>query len=104
MSAKANTTVRMFGALHTIRKDRGLPSRAEVSVPEGGCAALKIARDLELPLEKIEAVFVNFKVCSLDHKVEPGDRVAFIPTGIPGSARLLLGIDQAGQQRGSALS
>lgn len=92
MSAKANTTVRMFGALHTIMKERGLASQAEVAVPPGGCAAEAIARELELPLEKIEGVFINHKAYTLDHAVQPGDRVAFIPTGIPGSARLLVGI------------
>ena len=93
MSSQANTTVRMFGALHTIRKERQLPSQAEVCVPEGGCAARQIALDLGLPLEKIEAVFVNHKVYPLDHNVQPGDRVAFVPQGIPGAARLLLGIN-----------
>lgn len=95
MSSKANTTVRMFGALHTFRKDRGLPSQAEVNVPEQGCAAVEIARGLQLPLEKIEAVFVNHKAYSLDHEVYPGDRVAFVPTGVPGPGRMLLGIRNA---------
>lgn len=96
MSSTANTTVRMFGALHTIRKDRGLASQAEVTVPKGGCAATAIARELDLPMDKIEAVFINHKVYTLDHTILPGDRVAFVPTGIPGSVRLLLGIDQPG--------
>jgi len=102
MSAKANTTVRMFGALHTIRKNRGLASQADVAVPQGGCAAEAIARELDLPLEKIEAVFINHKAYTLDHDVQPGDRVAFVPTGVPGPARLLLGIEQVG--RGSTPS
>lgn len=96
MSTRANTTVRMFGALHTVRKNRGLPSQAEVAVPEGGVSAAAIARDLELPMEKVEAVFVNHRAYGLEHRVEPGDRVAFIPTGIPSPERLLLGIRQAG--------
>lgn len=96
MSSKANTTIRMFGALHTFRRDRGLAPEAEVDVPEEGCAASAIARQLDLPVDKIEAVFINRKVYTLEHFIRPGDRVAFIPTGIPGSARLLLGIDQAG--------
>ncbi|WP_129126563.1 MoaD/ThiS family protein [Geomonas oryzae] len=83
MSTKANTTVRMFGALHTVRKNRGLPSQAEVDVPEDGVSAASIAHDLDLPMEKVEAVFVNHRVYTLDHKVKPGDSVAFIPTGIP---------------------
>jgi molybdopterin converting factor small subunit len=86
------STVRMFGALHTIRKDLGLPSVVEVTIPSGGCAATTLARELDLPLDKIEAVFVNRKVYNLDRSIQPGDRVAFVPTGIPGPARGLLGI------------
>lgn len=99
MSANENTTVRMFGALHTIRKERGLASQAEVNVPTGGCAAESIARQLDLPLEKIEGVFINHKAYTLDHCVQPGDRVAFIPIGIPGSARLLVGIFHTDQKQ-----
>ena len=98
MSTQGNTTVRMFGALHTIRKDRGLESVAEVSIPSGGCAASVLADQLELPLEKIEAVFVNHKVYGLGHLIQPGDKVAFVPTGIPGPARGLLGIHRANSQ------
>lgn len=98
MSMQIRTTVRMFGALHTFRREQGLQSTAEVSIPVGGCLACELARELELPLEKIEAVFVNHIVHGLDHRIQAGDRVAFIPTGIPGPGRLLLGIASAGQQ------
>ena len=98
MSTQRTTTVRMFGALHTIRKDRGLASVTEVSIPSCGCAASVLARELNLPLEKIEAVFVNHKVYGLGHHIQPGDRVAFVPTGIPGPARGLLGIYGANQR------
>jgi len=91
------TTVRMFGALHTIRVNRGLAAIAEVSIPSGGCAASALARELDLPLDKIEAVFVNHKVYGLEHRIQTGDRVAFVPTGIPGPARTLLGIRGAGK-------
>lgn len=97
MSSSMMTRVRMFGALHTLRKDRGLPSETEVSLPPGGCDARVLAQELDLPLEKVEAVFVNHQVYSLDHHISPGDKVAFIPTGIPGAARGLLGIYGAGQ-------
>jgi len=60
--------------------------------------ACDLARELDLPLEKIEAVFVNHRVQGLDHLIQAGDRVAFIPTGIPGPSRLLLGIYDAGRQ------
>jgi molybdopterin converting factor small subunit len=98
MSTQTNTTVRMFGALHTLRKERGLQSTTEVSIPHEGCVACDLAQELDLPLEKIEAVFVNHRVQGLNHLIQAGDRVAFIPTGIPGPSRLLLGIFDAGRQ------
>jgi len=97
MSTQTNTTVRMFGALHTLRRERGLQSTIEVNIPPGGCAASDLARNLDLPLEKIEAVFVNHKAHGLDHPIQAGDRIAFVPTGIPGPHRVLLGICKAGR-------
>jgi len=98
MSTQTNTTVRMFGALHTYRMEQGLRSTTEVAIPPGGCLACDLARELNLPLEKIEAVFVNHRVQGLDHLIQAGDRVAFIPTGIPGPGRFLLGICTLGSQ------
>src|SRR6185369_8963249 len=98
MSTQSNTTVRMFGALHTLRMERGLKSTTEVVIPPGGCVACDLARELDLPLEKIEAVFVNHRVHGLDHRIQAGDRVAFVPTGIPGPGRFLLGIRDVGRQ------
>lgn len=92
---EANTTVRMFGALHTVRKERGLQPTADVAIPREGRAAKDVARDLDLPLDKVEAVFINRKAYGLDHVIHPGDRVAFVPTGIPGPHRFLLGIHHA---------
>lgn len=101
MSKESTSIVRMFGALHSIRKERGLTSIAEVPVPSEGRTALDIARELDLPLDKIEGVFVNHIVYDIDHLVLPGDRIAFIPTGVPGPHRFMLGVHQAGQvQRG----
>lgn len=98
MSTHTNTAVRMFGALHSLRRERGLPSTIEVHIPPGGCAAGDLARKLDLPLEKIEAVFVNHIVHGLDHPIQAGDRVAFVPTGIPGTERVLLGMYRAGRR------
>jgi hypothetical protein len=100
MPEESTSTVRMFGALHTIRKGRGQASIAEVLIPAEGRTARDIARELDLPLEKIEGVFVNHKVYDIDHRVLPGDRVAFIPTGVPGPHRFMLGVHQAGRAKG----
>ena len=98
MSSGSTTTVRMFGALHTFRKEHGLPSETEVTIPEGGCAARVLAGELDLPLEKVEVVFVNHQIYSLDHCIQPGDQVAFVP----GPARGLLGVYGAGQGKNEA--
>lgn len=98
MATDANTTVRMFGALHTHRRELGLESRVVVHIPQDGCTARELADDLELPLEMIEAVFVNHLVYHLEHRILPGDRVAFIPTGIPGPHRYMLGISSKNSQ------
>jgi hypothetical protein len=89
----------MFGALHSIRKERGLEPTVDVTIPAGGCAARDLALQLELPLDKIEAVFINHKSYCIDCVVQPGDRVAFVPTGIPGP-RVFLGLGGTGQQTG----
>lgn len=98
MTQQPTNEVRMFGCLHTIRKERGLASMAEVTLPVEGRKAEDIALDLDLPLDKIEGVFVNHTVYNLDKIVKPGDKVAFVPTGVPGPHRFMLGIHSAGKQ------
>ena len=97
MSQQPTNEVRMFGCLHTIRKELGLASTAQVSLPPEGRKAEDLALDLDLPLNKIEGVFVNHTVYNLDKIVMPGDRVAFVPTGVPGPHRFMLGIHSAGK-------
>jgi hypothetical protein len=98
MAEQATNTVRMFGCLHTIRKERGLEPTAEVTLPPEGRKAEDLALDLGLPLELIEGVFVNHLVYDLDKTIIPGDKVAFIPTGVPGPHRFMLGIHTAGKK------
>jgi hypothetical protein len=98
MNTRKPAVIRMFGLLHTLRSRLGLPVTVELAVPPGGKAAREIALDLELPLDKIEAVFCNHIACPLDHIIMPGDRVAFVPYGTPGPHRYCLGIKQAGDR------
>jgi len=95
MAQQPTNTVRMFGCLHTIRKERGLEPHAEITLPPEGRKAEDIALDLDLPLDRIEGVFVNHFVYDLDRIVKPGDQVAFVPTGVPGPHRFMLGIHSA---------
>ena len=88
----------MFGLLHTLRKQKGLPVTIDLQLPAEGKTARDIAQELELPLDKIEAVFCNHLTYPLDHVILPGDRVAFVPHGTPGPHRYCLGIKQAGDR------
>ncbi len=60
---------------------------------ETSCSSKDFAELLELPMDKIEAVFINGKAHPLeDGWVNPGDRVTFLSPGTPGPHRFLLGI------------
>jgi len=96
--------IRMLGFLYTFRRRQGLPSSFELQLPAEGKSALAIAQELELPIDKIEAVFCNNTIYSLDHRIMPGDRVAFVPHGTPGPHRFTLGIKQAGDRHKKAHS
>ena len=92
------THIRMFGFLLTCRRKQGLPASVELQLSSEGKTALAIAKELELPINQIEAVFCNNTIYSLDHRIMPGDRVAFLPHGTPGPHRFCLGIKQAGDK------
>ena len=96
---KMATHIRMFGFLYTYRKKQGLPSSVELHLPPEGKTALAIAKELELPIDIIEAVFCNNTIYCLDHRIMPGDKVAFVPHGTPGPHRYCLGIKQAGDKQ-----
>lgn len=96
--SSACVVVRMFGALHSLRRSRGLPATVELELPPEGRTAQEIAEELELPLERIEAVFINHRTYDLDHRIRPGDRLAFVPPGVPGPHRFCLGIHPANRK------
>jgi molybdopterin converting factor small subunit len=98
MNIPGTITIRLFGVLHALRCERGLPTTIEMPVSAEGTLARAIAEDLALPVEFIEGVFVNHKVYGLDHLVFPGDRVAFVPPGTPGPHRFALGLYHAGRE------
>ena len=96
---KMTTHIRMFGFLYTYRKKQGQPASVVLQLPSEGKTALAIAKELELPIDIIEAVFCNNTIYSLDHQIMPGDKVAFVPHGTPGPHRFCLGIKQAGDPK-----
>jgi hypothetical protein len=87
MPVQRTATVRMCGRLRVLRENRGLAPIVEVGIPPCGFAASVLARELDLPLEKIGTVFINHHGYCLDHCIYPGDCVAFVPKEIPGATQ-----------------
>jgi len=77
--------VRTIAMLDGYRRERGLPTTLSLDLPSDPCTAEDIANLLELPLDLIEGVFLNYRGAGLDVVVRPGDRVAFVPRGTPAS-------------------
>ena len=96
MDELPQVTVRTFGYLYSLRRERGLPAHFDMALPDAGMTAREMAALLELPLDRIEGVFVNHTVRGLDHVIVPGDRVAFVPHGTPGPHRYTLGLYTVG--------
>ncbi len=84
--------IAIFGSLRAYMDRQELPYTLEREVPEEGCSARDVASSLNLPPEKIEAVFRNGKVINIYDTVFPEDRVAFFPQGTPGPYRVFLGM------------
>ena len=92
MPSERTATVKVLGTLQVLRENRGQETETEVSIPSCGCAASVLARELDLPLESIESVFVNHQMYCLDHCIQQGDKVAFVPKGFPHAASSRFGI------------
>jgi len=91
-------TVRLFGALYALQKERGGETVLQVELPPEGVTGTELAAMLDLPLSMIEGVFCNRTVRPLSHRLMPGDRVAFVPEGTPGPHRFFLGLYAAGKE------
>lgn len=101
MDQHHTASVRMFGIFHTLRQERGLAPGLNLPLPAVGHTALEIARQLDLPLEMVGAVYCNHTPASLGRVIRPGDRIAFVPKGVPGPHKCLQGfplVSQPNQQ------
>lgn len=100
MAAGGMLEVRAFGKLRGF-VDPGLAYPVRVPVPEGGITGIEIAASLGLPESDIEAVFRNGLIVGLRERLFPGDRIGFVPRGVPGPYRLFLGMLQHSAKRGA---
>ena len=89
--------VRAFGKLHFLFKERGWPSPLTLfDIP----ATVDQLRDqLNIPAEDVEAVFVNRVIRPLSTPLSAGDRVAFVPPGVPSIHRFNLGFYDVKENR-----
>ena len=91
--------VRGFMDLAALFRERGwaAPHVVALDVPIGGAELL---RRLDIARDRVESLFVNRHAVGLDAAViNPGDRVALVPPGVPGPHRFCLGIYQRQTQR-----
>jgi hypothetical protein len=88
--------VRAFMGLSDLFRERGWGFPLEVAVREG-MSGDELLELLDIPKEKVEVIFVNGKASKPDQAVvNPGDRVALAPPGVPGPYRVLLGFKKLG--------
>lgn len=90
--------VRGFLQLYGLFKERNwpVPLIIELDKPVTG---IELAERLEVPLDILEIIFVNGWAQSVEHIINPGDRVAFVPEGCPGPYRVFLGFLQNKQRK-----
>ena len=82
--------VRAFGKLYFLFKERGW-EQPKIIVSQGSPTAEELRKQLDIPAEDVEVVFVNHLVCPLATPLKEGDRVAFVPPGYPSIHRFNLG-------------
>ncbi|MEW5784485.1 MAG: MoaD/ThiS family protein [Bacillota bacterium] len=90
----AGIEVRGFGKLYFLFKERGWSNPLTVNIGEPLTAAALLDQ-LAVPAAAVEAVFINRVIRPLTTPLHPGDRVAFIPPGIPTIHRFNLGFYNA---------
>lgn len=92
MDEARKNTIEVRGFLHLdayLRKNYGpLPLILELDTAVTG---IELAEKLNIPLDEIEVIFVNGFVQAVDFRINPGDRIAFLPPGCPGPYRIALG-------------
>ncbi len=90
--------VRAFGKLSLLFKERGW-SNPTIYAAGGPLTAGELRERLELPSENVEAVFVNHSIRPFSTLLKEGDRVAFVPPGIPSIHRFNLGFYAAKEDK-----
>jgi len=81
--------VRAFGKLYFLFKDRGWSN--PLVITDFPPTVDRLIANLRIPEADVEVVFVNRVIRPLTTRLQDGDRVAFVPPGIPSIHRFNLG-------------
>lgn len=86
--------VRAFGKLLSLFNERGwsFPLIYKIEAP---LTAAELRDKLDIPAEQVEAVFINRSIQPLSTNLTGGERVAFVPPGVPSIHRFNLGFYDA---------
>ena len=79
-----------FGKLHFLFSERNwpIPMAYELEKP---VTADQLRLELDIPAEDVEVVFINRLLKPISTLLKPGDRIAFVPHGVPSIHRFNLG-------------
>lgn len=82
--------IRAFGRLYSLFKERGWenPFRYNFDAP---LTARELREKLAISSGDVEAVFINRTIRPLSTVLKDGDRIAFVPPGVPTIHRFNLG-------------
>lgn len=90
--SKNSIEIRCFGRLSKFATEKGWPYPLVFELNQE-CSALELAAKVGIPIDQVEAVFIDGIAKPIDQGIiKPGNRIGFIPYGIPGPYRVLLGI------------
>ncbi len=88
--------VRAFMDIFGLFRERNWQNPMEVEI-QGEMTGAQLLEMLDIPLEKVEVVFVNGKAFNPSMAIiSNGDRVALLSQGAPGPYRVLLGFKKMG--------
>ncbi|MDW7738801.1 MAG: MoaD/ThiS family protein [Bacillota bacterium] len=92
--AEAEVEVCGFGKLFFLFKERGWEN-PHIHKMSGSLTARELMDELDIPAESVEVAFINRAIMPLSTRLKDGDRVAYVPPGVPSIHRFNLGFYDA---------
>lgn len=89
--------VRAFGKLQSLFEERKWPQPMTYNSDQS-ITADQLRQDLDINEEDVEVAFINRTIKPLSTKLQDGDRVSFVPPGVPTIHRFNLGFYEAKEQ------